>query len=346
MAVNKPSSAAAEEVIRLARKGKLADDYRTADEDRRRYLWAGAVEIVEPLVFRGVTRPRELRLGHPRCAAGARLLTADCLDRHQDDVEAVVSHLLTRANTPIENIEGWITVRVPPAIVDGYRRRRGSRGALQRPRVPKWLSAALDHDAWMGKLAESILDWAGSRETAGASLWPVTAWTERRIAYTGDHTTTEAVVGREIEVVLAAMRRRPGWYEKYVERPIGHKPAPVWIPSRSADGTHAEPEPLVVAAHERADARLSELAARAVELIVSRVRRGEEPAPVVAEVLRTVFGDVPVSADLDRTPDAGETGPEQVIALIDDPARLKGIIAAVVALVREQLEAPDRPSEP
>ena len=346
MADSKPSSAAAEEVIRSAREGKLADDHRTADGDRRRYLWAGAVEIVEPLVFRGVTRPRELRLGHPRCAAEARLLTADCLDRHLDDVEAVVQHLLTRAGTPIRNIEGWITVRIPPAIVDAYRRSRGSRGALQRPRVPKWLSAALDHDAWMGKLAESILDWAGSRETAGSSLWPVAAWTERRITFTGDHTATEGVVGREVEIVLAAMRRRPDWYEKYVERPMGHKPAPVWIPARSADGTQAEPEPLVVPAHEQADAQLSELAARAVELIAGRVRRGEEPALVVAEVLRTVFGDVPVSADLDRPSGAGKTGPEQVIALIDDPARLEEIITVVVALVMEQLELSDRPSEP
>lgn len=316
-----------DDIRRLASKGILADEFRTAGPDRRRDLWSGAAEIAAPLLFLRLTRALERRRGHYRCAAGLRGLAAECLDAYHDDLEALVEHLLTRATAPIYNLEGWLTKRLHPATVDGNRKRRGRRGAAQRPRVPNWLAAALGHNSRRVGLAVAILDWAGSEATAGFSLWPLAAWAERL------GTTSEAVVAREVEIVLTAMRRRPDWYEKNVERPMEHKPAPVWIPSRSADSTHAEPDPVVVAEHERTDALLRELAARAVEILSLRLARGEDPAVVVPEVLRAVFGGVPASDGLDRTPDAAETGPEQVITLLSDPARLARIVAAVTALL-------------
>jgi hypothetical protein len=324
---------AADEVRRLAREGILAEEFRTAAADRRRHLRAGAGTIAGPLLFVRLTRPLELRRGHLRCASGLRGLTAECLDNYHNDLEAVLDHLFARAVAPIGNLEGWLARRLRPATVDGYRKRRGERGAPQRPRVPRWLADQLGHDSWRLKLAVAILEWCGTDATAGSSLWPLASWAERRAAHTGDHTGTEFVVAQEVETVLKAMRERPIWYEKNVERPIGHKKAPVWLPSRGADGTYAEPDPVVVAPHERTDALLHELAARAIELIDIRLERGQDVGEAVAEVLHAVFGEVPASDGLDRTPDAGETGPEQVISLIDDPDRLERIIADVVALL-------------
>jgi hypothetical protein len=76
-----------------------------------------------------------------------------------------------------------------------------------------------------------------------------------------------------------------------------------------------------------------------------RIEQGEEPEEVVAEVVHTVFGGVPASADLDRTPDSGETGPEQAIALINDPDRLDRIVATVAALIRGRPRSPDTMSD-
>ncbi|MBL7258046.1 hypothetical protein [Paractinoplanes lichenicola] len=320
-------SGSSAEIRRLAAKGILAKEYDIAEPERRSYLWAGAAEIITPLLFRRVTRPLEQQRGHYRCASGLKGLAADCWSRFTDDLEAVVRHLLTRAVVPIENLEAWLTARLHAAMVDGYRRRRGERGAPQRPRVPGWLADELGHDGWLLELAVAIPEWAGNESTAGYSLWPLTSWSVRRAARTGDHTADEGVVAREVEVVLAAMRQRPTWYEKNVERPLGHKEAPVWTPSRSADGTHAEPEPVAVAAHEREDAELRGLAGRAVELIVLRLGRGEDPDHVVFEVLHTVFGGVS---------DEGGSGPERVLSLIDDPERFDLILARVMAVVTPQ----------
>ncbi len=329
------SFVAADEVRRLAREGVLAEEIRTAGADRRRHLRAGAGTIAGPLLFLRLTRPLELRRGHLRCASGLRGLAADCLDDYHDDLEAVIDHLFARAVAPIANLEGWLTRRLRPATVDGYRKRRGERGALQRPRIPRWLADELGHDGWRRELAAAILEWSGNDATAGSSWWPLASWAERRAAHTGDHTTTESMVAQDVEIVLKAMRERPAWYEKYVERPIGHKRAPVWMPARGADGTYADPEPVVVAPHERTDAVLNELAARALQLVAVRIGRGQEAGEAVVEVLRVVFGEVPSSDGLDRTPDAGETGPDQVISLIDEPGRLHRIVAAVVALLAD-----------
>ena len=103
---------------------------------------------------------------------------------------------------------------------------------------------------------------------------------------------------------------------------------------------HQEPEPLVIAQHERVDSLLRQLASVAIDVMAHRIGRGEDPAVVAAEVLRLVFGGVPASAALDRPPDTDEPGPDQVLALIDDPARLDRIVAAVVEILRDSGTAP------
>jgi hypothetical protein len=135
------------------------------------------------------------------------------------------------------------------------------------------------------------------------------------------------------------MRRRPTWYQKNVEQPLGHKRAPVWSPSRSADGNHAEPEPVVIAPHERDDALLRRLAGVAIEVITQRLRNGDEPATVIAEVIEIVFGRMPASYGAERDPISGDTAPDQIMALIDDPAHRDRIIAAVLRVIAGEEDA-------
>jgi hypothetical protein len=304
-----------------------------ASPEERRALRAEAAEIAGPIVFRRITRPMELRRRHPACAAGVRHLAPGCVDRYHDDVDAVLDDLFTHGDRPIANLEGWITTRLRRATVEGHRRRRGEQGAQQRPRPPAWLITALGRDPWLVELAKAVLEWAGAEATAGRSLWPLTAWAARRTTVTGDTEAGEAVVAAEVETVLAAMRRRGAWYEKNVERPLGRKQAPVWFPVRADD---AEPEPLaLVDPHERDDAELRELAARAIDLIAARVARGEKPSDVVPETLTAVFGEIPASHGMDRAPGTGGDA-DEVVALIGQPARLRRIIAAVVRLLDDR----------
>lgn len=342
MASTEKQPTAADVARELAREGQLAQYFRSASGEERRTLRAGAFDIAWPLVFVRITRPVERKRGHHLCAMGMQRLRPDCLDHFHDDIEAILDDLFAHGDVPIGNLEGWLTMRMPRATVDGYRRRRGLRGAPQRPRVPNWLAEALGRDAWLVELAKSILDWVGTEATAGTSLWPLTAWAERRATVTGDHAAWDSVVATEVEVVLAAMRRRVTWYEKNVERPLGYKRAPVHFPSRSSTGAHAEPEPLaVVERHEKDDALLLELAIQAIALMKRRVNAGEDLHAVVSDVLNTVFGALPASYDLDRLTGDELAGPDQVVALIDDPDRLRRIAATVVELLSHR----DRPSE-
>ncbi|MEV6350591.1 hypothetical protein [Actinoplanes sp. NPDC051851] len=309
-----------EDLVReLAGRGRLSAYARTASENDRRDLRAAATGIVYPLVFLRVTRQVERRRGHRLCASAVQRLAPECLDRFHDDVEAVVDDLFTHADVPIANLEGWLVMRMPRAIVDAYRRRRGERGAPQKPRPPQWLlREGLGGDAWLGELARLILEWVGVEATAGATLWPLSEWTERRARQTGDTSADERTVAGEIEHVLAAMRRRRSWYDKYVERPLGRKQAPVWFPAPEAEGT-----PLVlVPAYEREDALLRELAGLAITLIRERIGAGEKPGDVVPGVLAAVFGSLPA-----------EPGLDEVTALIDDPARLDRIVTVALTIV-------------
>ena len=341
MASTENQHTAVDTVRELAHQGRFAQRFRDGSADERRLLRAGAFEVAWPLVFARVTRPVERKRGHHLCATGMQRLAPDCLDHFHDDVDAVLDDLVVHADVPIKNLEGWLTMRMHRATVDGYRRRRGRRGAPQRPRVPNWLAESLGRNAWLVELAKSILDWAGTETTAGVALWPLTAWAERRTRFTRDDSAGESVVAAEIEVVLAAMRRRAGWYERNVERPLGHKRAPVHSPSRTSSGEHIEPAPLtLVERHERDEALLLELATQAIALMERRVDAGEEIHAVVADVLGTVFGALPISHDLDRRPGHEPAGPDQVVALISDPVRLNRIAATVVELLRRR----NRPS--
>lgn len=337
-------SCAVERLRELAHRGLLAAHYsREAAAEERQCLRAGALEIAWPLVFFRITRPIERKRGHHMCTIGVQRLEPDCLDRFHDDVEAVVDDLFARADLPIENLEGWLSMRLPRATVDGHRKRRGRREALQRPRVPNWLADALDRDPWLVELAKSILDWVGVEVTAGNSLWPLTAWAERRGMVTRSDLANESMVAAEIEVVLAAMRRRATWYDRNVERPLGHKRTAVHFPSRAPSGGYTEPEPFVpVARHEKDDALLLELADRSIVVMKKRMHAGEDLQALVADVVSAVFGAAPVSRDLDRQPGDDTSGPEQVVMLISDPDRLNRVVETVVELLRPG----DRPSEP
>lgn len=318
----------------LTRSGTLRDFSRSASAEDRRRIRAGGMELVWPLVFTKVTQRFELARGHPRCAQGVRLLEPDCLDRFQDDVEAVTEHLFANADAPIQNLESWLTTRLPMATVAGHRKRRGARGATMRPRLPLWLVQGLGGDPWLTELATEILVWVAVEGTAGAGVWPLTAWADRRAERADDHTASEAAVAHDIAVVLAAMDDRPQWYERNIEIPLGRKQAPLWRPDRTGGGALPDPEPLLlVSDHEINDAMLREFAALALERIQVRVRRGEEPQQVVPEVLNVVFSAPPTGDRTFLAPGTDHTAAEQVERLIADPVRRERIVAAVLQLL-------------
>ncbi|EWM12173.1 hypothetical protein [Kutzneria sp. 744] len=227
-------------VRELAVQGVLADHVRAVGDDERRRLRAEAYEIIHPIVFCQFTRKRELKRGHTWCATSLRRLEPRCLDRFHDDMDAVLDDIFRNAKVPIHNLEGWVSRRVPVATIEGYRRRRGQRGALQRPRVPGWLAAALGRDAWLLTLAVAVLDFVGNDIPAVPGTWPVDAWAQRRTAMLGaDH---HGDISHDIETVLAAMRTRPRWHESYVERPLaGKQPPVVALTSESTEDDPASP---------------------------------------------------------------------------------------------------------
>jgi hypothetical protein len=312
-------------VRRLARAGLLAGSAEAAPPGALTRLRGAVYAVAWPLVFTRITKPLERRRRHPDCARGLEWLRPDCLDRFHDDVEAVVEHALRRATGPIENLEGWLATRLSPATVDAHRRRRGELGALQRPRLPAWLAAELGGDRWLCDLAVQILVWVGVPATAGAELWPLDAWAGRRVELTGEPPAARDTLDREVRTVLAAMRTRPKWHAEHVERPLGHKQAPVApMPAEFPALPLAEP-------HEAEDARLADLAEKALRAIERRLDRGEPPAAAVATVIRLVFGGTEVN------PEAGwrDGGSRDawLAAALADRARVDGIVATVLAIL-------------
>jgi hypothetical protein len=318
----------------LARQGLLAERFATAAPADQAMLRAGAYAIAWPVVFNKLTRPIERRRGHHDCAASVLNLEAECLDRFQDDVESVLDDLFRHAKVPIHNLEGWLVRRLMAATVDGYRRRRGDRGALQRPRLPQWLADALGHDPWLTSLALEMLTWVGVPVSAGTGIWPLTAWAEYRAALTGDHHAGEADVAREVETVLAAMRRRRTWHEKFVERPLGRKQAPLLpVHGTDPDEDREQPHLALTPRHEADDARLTQLAAVAVEAIEVRLRQGENPRQAVEAVLRTVFSATIGVPDLDLAPMTDRADDEHVVALLADRRSLDRLVARVLTIL-------------
>lgn len=287
-----------------------------------------------PLVWQRHTRPLEARKGHGWCASGVRRLAPDCADGFTDDLESVVMALLSYRR-PISNLEGWISVRMANAIKDGHRVRRAREmGALQRVRVPRRLARRLGNDPWLVALAERVLQWAGVRHTAGTELWPLSAWAEDRAGIAGRTSGAHGGdrIADDLAVVLAAMQECDAdWYEKYVERPLGRKWAPVaaidWLGEAGAAGEAGYLS--LVPGHERDDARLAEAASACLELVRHGLARGGEPRQVVAEALTASFASDSV---LDDELTGGGSG-EIVAAVLADPAALERLVTDVLDIV-------------
>lgn len=330
-------TAAADHVRDLARRGKLADRATTAAGPERGLLRAGGYALVWPVVFQRLTRRIELARGHHTCASSVHRLDADCLDKFHDDVEAVLDDLLVNAKVPVVNLEGWIARRIGPATVDAHRRRRGERGALQRPRLPGWLRQDLNQEPWLLTLAVEVLVWVGIPATAGVQVWPLAAWADRRVAVTGHCGGGEREVAADLDRVLAAMRRRPKWYADFVERPLGRKHAPVLPAPRAGTGPARETTHLQLATPDEVDdARLTELASVAVTAIEAQLRRGADPRCAVVAVLRSVFDTGTGAEEMDRPPGRGPAPDERVAALLADSATIDRIAGAVVELIGER----------
>ena len=305
----------------LAATGELAVVAAAASGDELRGLRAGLYEIVQPIVFQCLTRKLEIARGHRGCASSVFRLEDGCLDRFHDDMDAVLEDVFRNATVPVHNLEGWVRRRLTIATVNGYRRRRGERGALQRPRIPRWLAARLDEVPRLTALATDLLEFVGSDSVVSTSVWPVDTWAERRASVSGDFESARREVVRDIEVVLSAMRARPAWYEAYVERPLGHKPHPVAPILRTA----ADDLPN---SNTSDDVLLFELASIAVRRISRRVARGENPRTAAVDVVVQVFTNG--VGGLDRLPGDAPAFDELVASGLADDATVDRVVATVV----------------
>lgn len=248
------SRAATLEIVELdlhaaAAKGRLAQYMIDSPAAGKAVLY----RLVSELVYERITWPVERARGHRGCTVSADRLLPDCHDRHQDDVEAVLAHVMRHADQPIANLRGWLVPRLRPVTVNANRVRRGASGALQRPHLPHWLDTALGGDRWLTELALEILTGVGVPTAAADGIWPLSAWAERRGRATGEYGCTEADVASDVERVLAVMRTHPTWYEKYVERPLGHKQVPLTSQPQGDAEEAREPSPLLLTAPDEDD---------------------------------------------------------------------------------------------
>lgn len=323
--------AAVEPLDELAASGRLAAAAAQCPETLAG-VSSALYAVVWPIVFDRVTRPLEQLRGHRACMRSMTLLAPECLDAFEDDVDSVIDHVLRFANSPINNLEGWIASRARQACVDGYRRRRGARGALQRPRLPEFISRELDHDPWLCALAVDLLTWVGLPQMAGAGLWPLAEWASRRArwkqyAETGETAELEA----ELRTVLAALRTNPAWYEKYVERPLGRKQATLC----PAAADPCEGEPLrVVSQAEVDDDGMRRLAEDAIDRIQRLLSAGEPPRQVVATVLEEVFGGRH-ACDMERLPHEDPMLSERVTSVLADRREIERITAVALAILAD-----------
>jgi hypothetical protein len=326
-----------ERIRSLAADGRLAQTIESASEPTRTELIGGVFALVWPVVYERLTRKLEKRRGHRACTVGVQLLADDCLDRFYDDVEAVIDDVSVNADQPIHNLEAWVASRLTAATVNAHRRRRGGTGALQRPRLPQWLSIQLGPDEWLSELALLILVWVGIPATAGAGLWPLDQWSHRRALRTGDWSgSAPSMVERDIETVLNAMRSRRQWYDDYVETPLGHKVTSVVSMAHDPHEPHnryAEPAPLsLIAPDDVHNGLLLDLAEAAIEVMSERLRAGEDARAVVVDVVRRLFAS-PTVDELDRPPLAGSTEDEQVAVLLADRRAVDRVVNAVLRIV-------------
>jgi hypothetical protein len=147
------------------------------------------------------------------------------------------------------------------------------------------------------------------------------------------------MVAVEVETVLAAMRRRPEWHQRYVERPLARKEPPVLPGPRTPDDPAREPTRLaLVEDHEIDDARLLSQAAVAVSRLTARLQRGNASRQTVVEILRSSFCSGTGAEELGRMPGAGTSIDETLDALLADP----DVVERVVAVMAELSDAPLR----
>lgn len=291
-----------------------------------------------PLVWERHTRPLENSKGHRRCASGMIRLAPECHDGFTDDLESVITALLSYRR-PIANLEGWISTRMSNAIKDGYRMRRAREmGAQQRVRVPAKLAMRLDYDPWLVALAERVLRWTGVRHTAGTELWPLRAWAEDRAALAdprlGDPQTA---VANDLDIVLRAMRDSdPAWFERYVERPLGRKWAPVVGWSKDDDAVRAEAACFQLAsAHERNEVQLVEAAARSLTMIRRALAAGTDARNAIANALSANFMSIgALRGELDCVPGPDRTG-DVLAAILNDRRALDRLVPEVIAIVSQ-----------
>jgi hypothetical protein len=316
----------------LAAHGDLAVTVATASPVQRVALSGATFAIAWPVVFARLTSGLERNRGHLMCASSLFKMRDECLDRFYEDLEAVIDDVLAHATMPIRNLEAWIASRLTKATVDAHRRRRGEIGALQRPRLPKWLADRLSADPWLCDLAVQILVWVGIGVTAGTQLWPLEGWSARRAAITGDVPGSEpAVVGRDVETVLAAMRTKEKWFADHVEGPLGHKRAPVLSALTTVDLP-----PLVFT--ERADiddTHLVVLASAVLRAIGSGLGAGLDVRAVVVEAIGAAFGVDTTGREMDCPPHAAVPDYEACVnAALGDPAQVDRIVAAALRILR------------
>lgn len=329
----------------LASRGELHQAATQAPGTELADLRSAAFGIALPLVWERHTRPLETRKGHRPCVSAISRLAPDCLDGFTDDLEAVVSALMSYRR-PIGNLEGWLTLRMTNAIRDGNRIRRARvMGAQQRVRVPAQVTAELGGNVWLTSLAGRVLQWAGVQSTAGMGLWPLSAWAEERARITGewDAAGGQSQVAGELKTVLDTMRRcDPVWYERYVERPLGRKWAPVAYDPRDTpsgddkrtactDSAWLE----LVPRSERDDAHLLELAGTSLGLIKAGLTADRQPTDVVAEALtKTFLGPRSVCCEMDERPlDGGHDTLSPVAAILADPDALARVTATAARIL-------------
>jgi hypothetical protein len=320
------------ELLEAAHAGRLAQ-FMAAD---RRRADAALYALVSGIVYQHLTRPLELKRGHYRCAADPGRLEPECRDGHQDEVEAARAYVLAHAHERFENLCGWLASRLAYVSVDAHRRRRAQSGALQRPRLPKWLTDRIGRDRWLQELAVKILNWVGVPTTAGYEVWPLAAWAEQRAASTGLPEISEARMQAEVDSILAAMRTRPGWYADYVERPLGRKHAPL-IPAQRTSAQEVR-EPRYVRYDEPDDAQealLTELASTAIAAIAELAARGTPVRDAVAEVLGTVFGADDGVHEQDLLPGDGRAPSprERAARLALEPEVLDRVVDATLRII-------------
>ena len=322
-----------ESIRAAAADGRLPSYYRTGGAGIRAALY----QLVADLVFQHLHQPLERARGHHRCAASPDRMDPECRDHYHDNVEAMLAHVLKQGDRPIANLEGWLVRGLKHVTIDAHRRRRGEQGAQQRPRLPRWLAAELA-TPWLRRLALEVMTWVGVPTPAGLGLWPLTAWTDLREQLTGELGAPEARTAADVETVLAAMRTNRAWYDRYVERPLGHKQAPVLPAWRGED---REPSHLLpMQRHEVDDTRLREQAARAVDAIAARLARGEDLEHVVVAEINAVFDAGTGADDLDRPPGTGPDDAQWVRTRLTDPGTVQRVAKTVTDIIRQRTPPP------